>query len=437
MKREKTVRPRATAITGVVLLLSSACSSDGTTSSTPLPASGSSPESMSESVSVTDVPIDDEGSGGAGDSTGVTAPPSGLIDRLSLDPDFYAAYLDAMGIPVVSSGSVSPYALAEAGWIIERMLHRRDDIAATIGRSNVRVAVMAVDEFTTDLPEHADLEPADWWDRRARGLGATVARPAQSVGEENLLALAGDPYADESIMVHEFAHVVHEHGMNVLEPGFDERLEGIFRQALGEGLWEGTYASTDRNEYFAEGAQSWFGTNRENDGDHGNVDTRDELVTHDPRLAALLNEVFGDNPWQYLRPQDRETGSEHLQGFDRAAAAVFAWPADIADIDISRPPGPDGLVLDNLLEEDWSAERSPRGEAAASVLTIVNRRRSDVRNLWVDFDGNRVSYENIVPGSSFRQNTFAGHLWEIIDDDDRVIGRYRAPAGNAVIVLED
>ncbi|MFQ5808669.1 MAG: alpha/beta hydrolase [Armatimonadota bacterium] len=31
---------------------------------------------------------------------------------------------------------------------------------------------MSEDEFTTDVPEHSDLEPAAYWDRRARGLGA-------------------------------------------------------------------------------------------------------------------------------------------------------------------------------------------------------------------------------------------------------------------------
>lgn len=51
---------------------------------------------------------------------------------------------------------------------------------------------MAQDEMTTDVPEHCDLRPKDYWDRRARRLGATDARPAVSCGEENLLCLPGD-----------------------------------------------------------------------------------------------------------------------------------------------------------------------------------------------------------------------------------------------------
>ena len=54
---------------------------------------------------------------------------------------------------------------------------------------------------------------------------------------------------------------------------------------MGEGIWEGTYAATNPREYFAEGVQSWFGTNRENDSEHNEVDTREELVSYDTRLA--------------------------------------------------------------------------------------------------------------------------------------------------------
>ena len=41
----------------------------------------------------------------------------------------------------------------------------------------------------------------------------------------------------------------------------------------------------NHHEYFAEGVQSWFDNNRENDHDHNHVNTRAEL------LAAILRHV--------------------------------------------------------------------------------------------------------------------------------------------------
>ena len=43
---------------------------------------------------------------------------------------------------------------------------------------------------------------------------------------------------------------------------------------MEEGLWKGKYASVNHHEYFAEGVQSWFDNNRENDHDHNHVNTR-------------------------------------------------------------------------------------------------------------------------------------------------------------------
>lgn len=251
-------------------------------------------------------------------------PPESLRERLSLDP-FYTKHVDGDGLPIVGSARVSDFALREADYLIDRLLDGRDDLRAAIAESGVRVVVMAPDEFTTDIPEHADLEPRAYWNRRARGLGATRQRPAVSCGAENLLGLPGDPYASENILIHEFGHTIHHMGLNRVDPTFDDRLNAAFRAAIDEGLWTGTYAATHPSEYWAEAVQSWFDTNREPDHDHNHVNTRAELREYDPRLAALVEEVFGDPPWRYVHPRDR-SHPEHLSGFDPAAEGRFTWP---------------------------------------------------------------------------------------------------------------
>ena len=90
------------------------------------------------------------------------------------------------------------------------------------------------------------------------------------------------------------------------------------------GLWKGKYASVIHAEYFAEGVQSWFDNNRENDHDHNHVNTRAELLEYDAGLAAICREVFADTQVKYTKPATRLTG--HLEGYDPAKAPTFAWP---------------------------------------------------------------------------------------------------------------
>jgi hypothetical protein len=187
---------------------------------------------------------------------------------------------------------------------------------------------MAPTEFTIDIPEHSDLKPAGYWNKRARGLGATGIRPAVSCGEENLLNYEGDPYRGENILVHEFGHAIHEMGMRDVDRTFDRRLNDTYKKAMSDGLWKSTYAATNRMEYWAEGVQSWFDCNRKADrSQHNGVNTREKLKEYDPPLAKLLEEVFKDNEWRYVRP-DRRKEPGHLAGYDPKKAPKFAWPAE-------------------------------------------------------------------------------------------------------------
>lgn len=257
----------------------------------------------------------------------IELPPSEVVEKLRLDP-FYRKYISAGGLPVVSSEKVSDYALREAAWVVEQMLAGREDIRAAMIRNRTRLVVMAFDELTTQIPEHSDLRPGRFWDRRARGLGATHARPAVSCGEENLLRYPGDPYDAESILVHEFAHAIHQMGLESIDPSFNARLQAAYDAAMAEGLWQGTYAATNTHEYWAEGVQSWFDTNRQNDDQHNHVDTREELCEYDPRLAELIRQTLGEREWRYSRPETR-AGQGHLAGYDASAAPRFAWPAEL------------------------------------------------------------------------------------------------------------
>lgn len=256
-------------------------------------------------------------------------------------PKFYKQKVTAGGFPIVASDGVSPYALKEAAYIIDKMLAQRPDVRNAMVKSGARLSILAHDEFTTDQPEwkwlgekpvrdFPNINPKDYRDARARGMGGSITDPYCSCAEENLLAYKGDPYSTENILIHELAHNIHLRGMTNVDPTFDKRVKAAYDKAMQEGLWKGKYASVNHHEYFAEGVQSWFDDNRENDHDHNHVNTRKELIEYDPRLAELCKEVFGDTEFRYTKPQTRLTG--HLEGYDPSKAPTFKWPERLLSV---------------------------------------------------------------------------------------------------------
>lgn len=357
----------------------------------------------------------------AGASDSVAPPSPETVSAFKLAP-FYAKCVLVEGLPVVGSAKVSDYGLREAAYLIRQQIGHRPEVLRAMASNNVRFAVMAPTEMTTDIPEHSDLTPASYWDRRARGLGATPSRPAVSCGEENLLCLRGDPYSTENILIHEFAHAIHERGMNSVDPTFDRRLLAAYEHAKSNGLWKGTYAMQNRMEYWAEGTQSWFDTNRANDNEHGPVDTREKLKAYDPEFAKLLAEVYGDRPWRYQRPEQRPASeSAHLVGMDRAALPRFEWPKDTPRLDQQ------GVVLDWLHAGEMPSA-SPHGDGRKSDINFVNRRAKSVSVAWLDFKGRRKHYADVRPGLTHLIETYSGHVW-VVSEDGKDLGAVVANEG--------
>lgn len=255
----------------------------------------------------------------------VSAMPQEIRDQFALK-DFYQQCLVVGGMPIVASNKVHPSAISEAAIIVSSMLKKRPDILRQLAANRIRLTVMATSERTCDVPEHADLTPKDYWNRRARGLGATRARPSVSCGEENVLNLNGDPYDSESILIHEFAHAIHLMALRDLDDGFQAKLDRCYQSAIQNGRWKETYAISNDREYWAEGVQSWFDCNRENDSVHNHVNTRDELKQHDPELYALVQSTFIDQSYRYLRSDAPQRKQEpHLKSLNRQNMPSFRW----------------------------------------------------------------------------------------------------------------
>ena len=240
-----------------------------------------------------------------------SAPPA----TLGVDP-FYKKFTDALGIAILSSEKVPDAALLVARDIAIHMLAKRPDLRAEMLKKKMRVGVMAQSESTTDIPEHRNnkkpsrddprLTPGEranydngigkmtdkeYWDRRARGLGGNPTTCA----EENLLGYPETRYYGENIFVHEFSHAIMGVAIRTADPTLFAEIQAAYKEAMAKGLWKNHYGSTNANEYWAEGTQTWFWSNYEYmDGDT-RVQTPEDLQRYDPKLYALLGRVYEDH----------------------------------------------------------------------------------------------------------------------------------------------
>lgn len=226
---------------------------------------------------------------------------------------FYAQHRDAAGIPVVASAKARPEALEVAAGLVRQMLGHRPDLARWLATNGYRIAIMAESEATTDLPEQAHwtrpdradprltrcerkhyderigkLTDREYWNARARGM----AGPLTSGAEEDVLGLRSSRYWGETIFVHEFSHDV-LHAIRAVDPGLSRAVDAAYAKALAEGRWKDEYAATSVDDYWAEGTQFWFNSNRLAVFEGRRILDHGDLAAYDPALYAALGQAYG------------------------------------------------------------------------------------------------------------------------------------------------
>jgi hypothetical protein len=186
-------------------------------------------------------------------ATAPAPPPAPPRPMFRIDPpekDFFSKRVDFEGIPIKAHQDVEDQALFEAHARLAMMLEKLPNVKVNLRNAGAALHVIGRNQSTSDLPEwrHMKGKPFDGnltIDQRTRGMGGRLT----SCGEENLLRLPRDRYRGRDICVHEFAHNVYNRGIpGAVRQKFRER----HKQALEEGLWVGSYAGSNDNEYFAE-----------------------------------------------------------------------------------------------------------------------------------------------------------------------------------------
>ncbi len=145
----------------------------------------------------------------------------------------------------------------------------------------------------TDVPQFASLRghrtfDGRLWDR-VRGTGGVRlanGRVGVAIPEENLFGFADDAYPSLAIAVHEIAHAIHD---RVLTDDDRRAVAAAYGARLRSGApFTDAYARSNVREYFAEGANAFFGR-------WPNRAYRDAswLYAHDRALYAIMVHVFG------------------------------------------------------------------------------------------------------------------------------------------------
>ena len=364
-------------------------------------------------------------------------PPQAVRDFFELDP-FYQQWISVEGFPVVASEQVNPYALKEMAWLIWKVIGHRPDVLEALVKNSVRFSVIGYTELITEIPEYRDYG-GGFLLYKFRGFGGSeeLGRPAVSEPEEQLLHYPGNNNSNAAI--HEFAHAIHKFGLPTIDPTFDNRLKGAYDAAIAKGLWEGTYASSDRREYWAEGTQAWFHPQGFS-SISGIGSTRQALKTYDPRLAALLAEVYGDSDWRYTPPAVR-THLPHLQGFDPQSAPTFqGWPKlEELERQFYNPSSDGGDYWVDLRPYDPNLlprlNQSRTAGSPSEGIAFVNLTQARILVYWAGYDGTADYWTIVNPGGLRVNGGWTNDIWLIKDHNgkDLVLFQSKGKLGRAII----
>ena len=308
-----------------------------------------------------------------------------------LDTTFYKKGTLVQNILIATSEKVPDLVHQEAAYLFDKIMSDvKPAIAQRIRDHKVLCVLVGHSELVSDLPQYRSDKTGkdlDFYNWRNRGsLSSPNDRLTVLFSEEDVMEYEGGMQL-ESILVHEFGHVIDGAGfddelqkrlaaafkhakeaglyndgyaaqrfrrvtgktpvslLDALVKSFPAQSSGFLRQCLdgGDILVNGKpcqadvkvcgddkvlivfggpkqcYAGTNAAEYWAEGVQDWYDTNRTMDHDHNHIHTRAAFKTYDPQLATLIADVLGDGSWRFVSPRER-AGSGHLAGYDPASA---------------------------------------------------------------------------------------------------------------------
>ena len=155
-----------------------------------------------------------------------------------LDAGFYKKATEVQDILIVTSGKVADRAHHETAYQFDMLMRNiKPQIAEAIRKKRVLCLLIGHNEFTSQLPQFTTNkkgEELDFYNWRQRGFLTRIAsRPTVVFAEEDVMEYEGGMKL-ESILIHEFGHVVHGAGF---DEALQKRLTKTFENVAETNIW--------------------------------------------------------------------------------------------------------------------------------------------------------------------------------------------------------
>lgn len=229
----------------------------------------------------------------------VITPPAGVHP-------FYKRYINGGGVIIVSSEKVSDAALVAARKTVVFLMSKRPDLQAALVANHPRIAIMALSETASDLPEFGPESDGEW------GLGQMPGDPTSLVSEGGV-CYPGNPEYRANFLVHEFVHIIHNLALPAVEPWAVDEIYAAYRAAVERGEFKAPgdeppggatpFEAYGDDEYFSTAVNAWYDLDESWPGPWMDVrkggqsprsGTRAELEDRDPAMAAIIRRYFPD-----------------------------------------------------------------------------------------------------------------------------------------------
>ena len=345
--------------------------------------------------------------------------PDTVREEFELDA-YYQQWVDAGGLPVVSGENVSPYALAEAAYLIQQVIGHRPEVLQEMAEKKVRFAVLPYNGILAHIPE-IDLDSfPDGREVYYRNF-ILSGQLVMGVGEEHLLNYPGDPFdqiysGDHKLspLIYILVKVMLELKLFTFVPDFDNRLIAAYDE------WREKYPNSNLSiiNFWAISTRSWFST------------YQDILKADLPELTTLLMDAYGDKDWRYT-PVATRTELTHLQGFNPQDSPTFEWLPEFFECDPNEDRCDEWVNLKQYDPSELSSLTSTRGDE--TEIIFINATSADLFLYWKNYSDivQPFRHENgelvkISPNYPRRVDTHNTNVWVVRNQDGENLAVFQA-----------
>lgn len=209
---------------------------------------------------------------------------------------YYTKYTNCTGIPVIGNSEVPDDAFDVANQTIDFLLQGLDDARDNLIERGEYYILVPPGGTPRDVPEFANapgqVNTGIYWDQPRCGAS----------GSAGLLCMVEDnPDGHANVFVHEMGHMISISGLAEVESGFNQEWTQAYNNAVSSGLWDNTYAQTNKEEYFSVCLQTYyevgypFVTEINGDGNWNSIVTRSQFAQYDPTMYNLIDSRFNSS----------------------------------------------------------------------------------------------------------------------------------------------